>query len=114
VVEADGKKTTNFTIQRMELLADAFVLKGTSQQIAWRLIWYGEWGEWPVEIKDERGQLVHIDFPFGPPVPEDHAGPIGSHPVGALSDMISRCYLQGASATVHTTSESEILRPGYM
>lgn len=114
VQDAYGEKQATFTIERVELLADDFILKGVSAKIAWRLLWYGDWHDWPLELKEEAGQLVYVEFPVGPPVADGSTGRLGSHPVGALSDMISRCYLQGAAATVHTTSRSEVLRPGYM
>lgn len=111
----EGGGVLQATIARVELLSQDRILDGLAAKIAWKLIWYGKWSEWPEETEMRGGKLVRVDYPIGPQLQED-AGvdPRQMYMVGALSEMISRAYLEGAENTIHTESGSEVLAPGWM
>jgi hypothetical protein len=107
--------TMKVVIAGVELLSQDRVLSGPAAQIAWKLIWYGHWGEVDQELHVQDGRLLWIDNLIGPPEWDDHRPAPGAPVfVSALSEMISRVYLRGASNTVHSTADPEALEPGYM
>ena len=101
--------------KRAQLLSQDRPLTGLAAKIAWRLIWFGRWGEVDQELGVEEGRLVQIDFIIGPPEWTDiRPDPMDMVPIGSLSQMISQAYLSGAEGTIHTTSKGPVLQPGYM
>lgn len=108
----NGDGHMQIQIQAIQLLSEDRVLEGLGLKIASTLMWFGTWEEWDQEVEHRDGKLVHIDYPIGPPEIDEAARSVPI--IGGLSQIITRCYLQGARKTVHTTSESEVLQPGFM
>lgn len=111
----EGGGVLQVTTAGMQLLSQDRVLGGLSASIAWKLIWFGKWDEWHQEHRVEDGKLLHVDHLIGPELPEDEVvDPDAPYIVGNLSEMVSRAYLRGAKGTVHTTSKSKLLSPGWV
>jgi hypothetical protein len=103
------------TIAGVKLFSQDTVLEGLSAEIGWKLLWYGEWEEIGQDSHTEGDHLVWVEHLYGPRGWSDRPHePHEIAPVGALSEMISRAYLQGAERTIHTSATGEILKPGYM
>ena len=109
--QKDGE--ANIVVAGVQLLSQDRVLFGLARRIGWILMRFGDWEEWEPEFKEKNGKLIHIDYPVGPPDIDEVAHPQVPM-IGSLSKIISRCYLEGARNTVHTTSSSEVLEPGFM
>lgn len=111
----EGGGVLQVTIAGVHLLSQDRVLGGLSARIAWKLIWFGKWSEMEEESEVRDGKLIRVDYPIGPRMPDDEVpDPREFYMVGALSEMISRAYLEGAATTVHSSSGSEVLDPGWM
>lgn len=108
----EGGGEMRIQLRGIQLLSENRVLDGIGRKIAWTLMWFGTWEEWEQEIEQHDGKLVHIDFPIGPPDAKSDARQMPI--IGGLSQIITRCYLEGAKQTVHSTSDSDVLRPGFM
>lgn len=111
----EGGGVLQVTVAGIQLLSQDRVLEGLAARIAWKLMWFGKWVEWHQDHRVEEGKLVWVDHLVGPEMP-DGKEPDPEQPsiVGNLSEMVSRAYLMGAKGTVHTTSQSELLSPGWM
>lgn len=103
------------TIAGIELFSQNTVLRDLSAKIAWRLIWHSGWDEIGKSMQTDEDRLLWVEYVIGPPEwSEQQHDPQEPVIVGAMSEMISRAYLQGAERTIHTNAGGDILMPGYM
>jgi hypothetical protein len=110
----DGEGSMRIKIARAELLSGETPLTGKAAQIAWTLLWHGTWVDAGQRTNAEGNRLVWIDHLVAPTDDPDEWEGAGCHIIGSLSRIITSAYLSGAERTVHTTSESRVLAPGFM
>jgi len=103
----------NITIARVELLSRERALSGKAADIAWKLLWHGNWVDAGQHVEQDGDRVLWIDHLFGPTEDEEDWGK-GCEMIGSCSGIISNAYLSGAERTVHTTSKSGVLEPGAM
>jgi hypothetical protein len=115
----EGEGSMRIKIARAELLSRDKPLSGRAAQIAWTLLWHGSWEDAGQRSELEGNRLLWIDHLIAPTAelddwsdPEDWRE--GCQMIGSLSRIITSAYLSGAKQTVHTTSKSQVLAPGFM
>jgi hypothetical protein len=115
----EGEGRFRMKIARAELRSRDKPLSGRAAQIAWTLLWHGAWMDAGQHAEKDGDRLLWIDHFVAPTDDEDdwhnpddwHDG---CHMIGSLSRIITSAYLSGAERTVHTTSNSHVLAPGYI
>lgn len=106
---------TQIVIAGIQLFSQDTALEGLAAQIAWRLIWYGNWVEVGQDMNTDGDRIFYIEHLIGPPGWDERPPePYDPVPIGTLSEMISLAYRRGAERTIHTRAEGDVLTPGYM
>lgn len=107
------KNTTSKPKLEVEIYSENRKLYGCAAQIAWKLIRYGEWiciennGD-VIDGNENKVEFIYVPAEFDGCYNGEH---IQSR-IGSLSSMICNAYLNGASNTIHTNANDEILEPG--
>jgi len=114
-IPPNGRGNVKVTVDGIQLLSQDRILTGLAEQIAWKLLCYGVWGELDKELNHDDDKLLWIDHIYGPPHLEGCASdPTQPARIGELSQMISAVYLRGAERTIHTNARDDAIEPSYM
>lgn len=114
-VPPDRQGTYRLVIQNVQLMYGDSTLRGESARLASELICNGTWDVYEQEANNKNDRLIWVDHLIGPPHWDDTSDQWDGAPVliGALSQIISNAYLNGACNTIHTSSKDSVLLPDH-